>query len=331
MATTLKKRGLPYKVTFLLFLWMAVMLMYVCLIMEPSNIANDGEGKLKYLPRRLSGPPQKETSTSSLPLHFELKPINGTNVTILHNAVPKTGSRTLELFLRLLGTRRMSLLHCYTFPPNISKNADQIRDFVGSMKQGSYTRGHFPFTNVSRWYSNTRYINIVRPPIQRLLSNYYYDLYGDKQQNQSPSFHEPTLDECLEKEVCFIKVYSYYKQTTLRTFCGQDPRCNQYTRWTLEKAIENARKYLFIGVTNQLNESISILETLLPDLFNGLTKLFLAGSGQVTSDFKTVKKMQLQNKSLEFLQRDMDLEFEFYQFVLNGFNRALTELMLKRK
>lgn len=43
--------------------------------------------------------------------------------------------------------------------------------------------------------------------------------------------------------------------------------------------------------------------------------------------FKTVKKIPLKNKTLEFLQRDMSLEEEFYQYVKESFERARKKLL----
>lgn len=41
--------------------------------------------------------------------------------------------------------------------------------------------------------SNVKYINIVRSPIERLQSNYYYDLYGDDEHDpeNKPEYHKP--------------------------------------------------------------------------------------------------------------------------------------------
>ncbi|PIK62457.1 putative uronyl 2-sulfotransferase [Apostichopus japonicus] len=240
----------------------------------------------------------------SRPLSFDLNPVNGTNITIIHNAVPKTGSRALELLVRKFTFRYKDKIRCKeSFPPEIADNSEKINEFVQSLQQGSYLRGHFPFQSFSESDVNVAFINIVRPPIERLQSNYYFDLYGDGESNPQNNavYHQPkernfaktasapcifvniglvsllsqTIDECIKNDVCFRKVYSYYRGSTLKTFCG---------------LISDAPK----------------------------------------STFRTAKKIPLKNETLEFLKRDMSLENEFYRFVQEGFETA-TRLLLRNR
>lgn len=53
------------------------------------------------------------------------------------------------------------------------------------------------------------------------------------------------------------------------------PYISKNTRWTLERAKENSRKYLMIGLTSQWSTTVRVLEILLPDLLNGLSTLML--------------------------------------------------------
>ncbi|PIK34006.1 putative uronyl 2-sulfotransferase, partial [Apostichopus japonicus] len=272
-------------------------------------------------------------SKKSRPLSFDLNPVNGTNITIIHNAVPKTGSRALELLVRKFTFRYKDKIRCKeSFPPEIADNSEKINEFVQSLEQGSYLRGHFPFQSFSESDVNVAYINIVRPPIERLQSNYYFDLYGDGESNPQNNavYHQPTIDECIKNDVCFRKVYSYYRGSTLKTFCGHDIRCTKNTRWTLERAKENSRKYLMIGLTSQWSTTVRVLEILLPDLLNGLSTLMLEETEKAKSTFRTAKKIPLKNETLEFLKRDMSLENEFYQFVQEGFETA-TRLLLRNR
>ncbi|PIK62456.1 putative uronyl 2-sulfotransferase [Apostichopus japonicus] len=203
------------------------------------------------------------------------KAVHGKNLVVLYNAVPKTGSRTFEHLVREYASRRTKkYIKPITFPQNLTKDTGQLKGFLTSLDSGSFVRGHFPYTSINRTDVSVVYINSVRDPVERLISNYYFDIYGDgetdtgHQRHAYLQYHEQTIDECIEKKGnCFNFVYQYYKRQTFYIFCGNQPFCKLYNRETLKKAKQNLDNYLLVYDVKEFDNMISMIQKMLPDYF----------------------------------------------------------------
>ncbi|KAB7494272.1 Heparan sulfate 2-O-sulfotransferase 1 [Armadillidium nasatum] len=109
------------------------------------------------------------------------------NQIIIYNRVPKTGSTSfIGLGYSLCAINRFNVIHI-----NTTKNAptlsltDQVR-FVQNVsfweeKKPAIYHGHIAFLDFKRFgiAANPIYINMVRKPIERLISYFYFLRYGD--------------------------------------------------------------------------------------------------------------------------------------------------------
>lgn len=282
-------------------------------------------------------------STLSIKSHikYEAKPQNikqfyaGVNsdddLIVLYNRVPKSASTTfMGIVYELSATNNFNVMHL-----NVSKNvhvmslADQYR-FVNNIT-GWYERhpvvvhGHFAFINFVRLGGSAHhiYVNVIRKPLDRLVSYYYFLRNGDNfRPNLVRKKHADrrTFDECVQAGSQDCRAEALWLQIPF--FCGQDADCwRPGNRWALEQAKRNVLEHYFlVGVTEALPDFLQLLEVSLPRIFRGSLELYHKSNrshlrqtfNKTMPSAKTVAKMQQ--------SRIWQMENEFYQFVLDQFN-----------
>lgn len=116
------------------------------------------------------------------------------------------------------------------------------------------------------------YINIIRKPLDRLVSYYYFLRYGDDYRPhlvRHRAGDTMSFDECvkLKKPDCDVK--NMWLQIPF--FCGHHAECFEAgSEWALEEAKRNiVNEYFLVGMTEELGDFIEMLELSLPRLFQG--------------------------------------------------------------
>ncbi|XP_064104936.1 heparan sulfate 2-O-sulfotransferase 1-like [Macrobrachium nipponense] len=253
------------------------------------------------------------------------------NLVIIYNRVPKTGSTSfIGLAYDLCAKNKFNVLHINTTKnmPTLSLT-DQMR-FVYNVsnwlekKPGIY-HGHIAYLDFSRFSVSRQplYINIIRKPLDRLVSYYYFIRYGDDLRPyliRKKMGDKMTLDECVALEHADCSVNHVWLQVPF--FCGHHSDCwIPGSNWALEQAKFNlVHNYFLVGVTEELKDFVAMLEYSLPRFFKGALHLYNTGSKSHLR--KTVKKILPSEETVAKLQNTkvMRLEEEFYNFALNHFH-----------
>lgn len=178
-----------------------------------------------------------------------------------------------------------------------------------------YTKNMSPkiLNQVNNSMSNIPYIQFVRNPVDRFISDYYFGRYGSeitenlrelqRVKGITKDMVNETIAECFanERPDC----HPFMNQILVKFFCGADaPEClkiiernynfkkiklmkpnvrlklQQIYRTDHERALATAKnnlleKFAYVGVYQYLDESILLLEKTFPNLFYGVNQVYL--------------------------------------------------------
>ena len=252
------------------------------------------------------------------------------NLLILYNRIPKTGSTSFmsvmyELHLKnkislayvnvSSQSHRFTFLDQYKFVKNVS--------FWNERKPAMY-HGHFPFLDFTKFsLPQPMYINIIRKPLDRFVSHYYFLRYGDTFRPKKIRTHQgdtTTFDECVIEKGSSCDPKKLWLQ--IPYFCGSDPECwDPGNKKALQKAKANvANHYFLVGITEELDKFIELLEKSVPRFFRSTLKTYLQQDGGVRIR-KTKVKKPLQRSTVEYFRKSKiwQMENEFYNFVVKRF------------
>ncbi|KAG1654965.1 Heparan sulfate 2-O-sulfotransferase 1 [Nymphon striatum] len=218
------------------------------------------------------------------------------------------------------------------------ENSDVKRRFVENItswdaKKPALYHGHLAYIDFNRFgVSNLPiYINIIRKPLDRMISYYYFLRYGDDYRphlKRRRKGNTETFDECVKKRGKDCDPVGMWMQIPF--FCGHNAECwEPGSRWALEQAKHNlAHNYLVVGVMEEMQDFIAVLEYTLPEYFNGALKRYMSGGKSHLR--KTSNKIEPSTQTINKIQSTdiWKLENEFYEFTLNHF-QALRSQMLK--
>ncbi|XP_038661201.1 uronyl 2-sulfotransferase a isoform X2 [Scyliorhinus canicula] len=197
-----------------------------------------------------------------------------------------------------------------------------------------YTR-HVHFLNFTRFgLQQPVYINIIRDPINRFVSNYFFRRFGDWRSEQNHQIRTPGMkdeERYLDINDCILENYPECNNPRvfyiIPYFCGQHPKCRDPGEWALQKAKENLNEnYLLVGILEELEDVLLLLERLLPHYFKDASAVYHSaeyrklGNGTIT-----VKKQVPSPEALKVLYQRMRYEYNFYNYVKDEFH------LLKRK
>ncbi|KHJ89690.1 heparan sulfate 2-O-sulfotransferase [Oesophagostomum dentatum] len=251
---------------------------------------------------------------------------------VIYNRVPKTGSTTFTnaVAYDLFKINNFNVIHL-----NMTKNrqvmslTDQgefIRNITSwTERRPAFYHGHVAFIDFTRFgYPNPVYINIVREPLQRLLSHYYFLRFGDNYRvglKRSRAGNNETFDECVLRGGRDCDMKQMWLQ--IPYFCGHHHFCTVVgNKLALEQAKKNLiEKYLLVGVCEEMRNFIAVLERLLPRFFKGALSHFDGLSESRAHLRNTKQKFPPNDHTLSVIRRNevYQMEREFYDFAKEEF------------
>ncbi|KAJ8357408.1 hypothetical protein SKAU_G00202020 [Synaphobranchus kaupii] len=235
------------------------------------------------------------------------------DVVIIYNRVPKTASTSFtNIAYDLCGKNKYHVLHINTTKNNpVMSLQDQVR-FVKNvtswreMKPAFY-HGHVAFLDFTKFGVKRKpiYINVIRDPIERLVSYYYFLRFGDDYRpglRRRKQGDKKTFDECVSAGGSDCAAEKLWLQIPF--FCGHYSECwNTGSQWALEQAKYNlVNEYLLVGVTEELEDFVMMLEAALPRYFRGATELYRTGRDFRLCGIRAMLESQHYNHILKLLQ-----------------------------
>uniref|UniRef100_A0A671MSE6 Heparan sulfate 2-O-sulfotransferase 1 n=1 Tax=Sinocyclocheilus anshuiensis TaxID=1608454 RepID=A0A671MSE6_9TELE len=248
----------------------------------------------------------------------------------------------LENQIQKLEESRGKLGKNLSFPMNRSQYADDLFNFLiiiylfvfqvrfvknvtlwKEMKPAFY-HGHVSFLDFTKFGVKKKpiYINVIRDPIERLVSYYYFLRFGDDYRpglRRRKQGDKKTFDECVAAGGSDCAPEKLWLQIPF--FCGHYSECwNIGSKWALEQAKYNlVNEYMLVGVTEELEDFVMMLEAALPRFFKGATELYRTGKKSHLR--KTSEKKPPTKEAIARLQQSdiWKMENEFYEFALEQF------------
>ncbi|XP_076652366.1 heparin sulfate O-sulfotransferase isoform X1 [Halictus rubicundus] len=260
------------------------------------------------------------------------------DVVIIYNRVPKTASTSfVGLVYDLCKQNKYHVLHInvtnnmHTLTlPNQIQFVNNISEWT-SIKPAFY-HGHVAFLNFEKFGAKQMplYINLLRKPLDRFVSYYYFLRYGD---NFRPHLirkkhgDTKTFDDCIDAGQPDCDPNNMWLQIPF--LCGHDPACWEIgNSWALEEAKRNLQKhYLLVGVTEELTEFIEILQLVLPRFFKGAYNSFLHNNKSHLR--QTTQKINPRPETVDKIQKSVvwKMENELYNFALMHFHAVKKRLI----
>ena len=278
---------------------------------------------------------------------------------MIFNRVPKAGTNTLWEVIDVVAINQNHTFkslgdsgklkeargeNTFMFEENERKTYVEMLESseeIDGLKHFSYSK-HMNFLNFEEFNrTNPVYVNMVRHPVERVISWYYYQrqssyiIYKDeknetilKKRHHDPPFYKRSYEDCFLQQLpeCHYPLnastHSYFGRrdhkshtSQIAFFCGSELICDVFgSREALELAKSNVEKYYsVVGVLELWNETLETLEHYIPFFFKDAAKAYKEIIGN-----KIVNKNETKPKVPKFIKdaiaKNFTVEMEFFEF-----------------
>ena len=275
---------------------------------------------------------------------------------MIFNRVPKAGTNTLWEVIDVVAINQNHTFkslgdsgklkeargeNTFMFEENERKTYVEMLESseeIHGLKHFSYSK-HMNFLNFEEFNrTNPVYVNMVRHPVERVISWYYYQrqssyiIYRDernetvlKKKHYDPAFYKRSYEDCFLQQLpeCHYPINGSTHLThkgkshtsQIAFFCGNQLICDVFgSREALELAKSNVEKYYsVVGVLELWNETLQTLEHYIPFFFKDATKAYKEIIGN-----RIVNKNQSKPKVPKFIKdaiaKNFTVELEFFEF-----------------
>ncbi|PIK56213.1 putative uronyl 2-sulfotransferase [Apostichopus japonicus] len=259
------------------------------------------------------------------------------NTTFVYFIIPKCGSRTLFYLVSNLkeknGWGEVSAL------TKLVKERRRDRTSMVQEYVDNATRPAFLYVDTSfvplRDSGDLVYISLIRDPLERFLSAYYFEKSGDGIQGPDTGlkgkYERDYFSHCQKSrrnDTCFGH---WLGKTIHPRFCGVTSICSQMARKTIERAKRIASQtFSVVGILEEFDKFLQLLEKKYPAHFKGFYEMYQKSeTREFVSKVKTKEKERPRPDIIEKMKEDMKLDYEFYGFVKDQFHKQLDEMDIR--
>ena len=177
----------------------------------------------------------------------------------IHLHIPKTGGTTLrDIIQRQYRSEKILMI------PKLEESENILKEVSTSqINQLKLIQGHLKYGIHNHFYRRAKYFAIIRDPINRVLSTYYYVLsQKNNPQNLSTSNNQMTIYDFVQSGVNPFLINGQTQLISGKTGDIDNPIIESEELFSLAK--ENiANDFLFLGITEMFDETILILKNML--------------------------------------------------------------------
>ncbi|XP_061393620.1 heparan sulfate 2-O-sulfotransferase pipe-like [Musca vetustissima] len=210
----------------------------------------------------------------------------------------------------------------------------KLAETVSELDEGSVYIEHVNWIDFEEFdLPKPIYINMVRDPVERVISWYYYVRGAYKnaieynRETYKPvrpeSWYKKDFNYCvrsgdLECQYIPFSVKDFvgnYKRQTL-FYCGHHDDCLPFNSpAAVQMAKEHVeRDYAVVGSWEDTNITLSVFEKYIPRFFNGAKTIFEIHSDKITNRNKNKRKPKVDDDVRAMIRKNFTHEYEFYYF-----------------
>ncbi|XP_071841924.1 uronyl 2-sulfotransferase-like isoform X2 [Apostichopus japonicus] len=254
------------------------------------------------------------------------KPKGGKKYLLIYNNVPKCGSRSLAHTIKdMFQYRRINDV-------NVSKmdkrNISVLKKAFTTVEAPAYISGHMPFIALQR--SDVAYINLVRDPIDRFLSLYYFAINGDKNGvkpvGTEINVQNKTIDEyVMSGGKVDTHIYYYFIEDTKENRNLKIEDAIQQSKQNIEKY------YTLVGITEEMLNTMKLLEKLFPELLPRIHKKYINKNKERKEGYTTLHKVPPSKHTVSILKEKLKREYDLYYFIKGRFTELKRKFRINHK
>lgn len=254
---------------------------------------------------------------------------------LIFNALPKCGSRTLlTLAVMSDGYQRGSLSvdsNLTLLPKDVFYKQEFAKRFLSEnlmyLSDPSFVYTHSRFVDVGDSFGkrSVRYLGIIREPLSRLVSTYYYRRNRDqtaltekerKWRSGLANLSNESFDECVSRNRSECTGH-FSGMSIIAHFCGADPKCSTNATWALARAKMNVvRHFEAVGIMEDYSSLVEVVECMFPSHFKGAVKNYRRLK---TATMKTKGKVTPSRETEQVMTQKLQYDIKFYNFVYKRF------------
>ena len=235
------------------------------------------------------------------------------NDLIIHLHIPKTGGTTLRDIIQ----RQYLSKNILTIPT--LEESENILETVPSVKinQLELVQGHLKYGIHLNLNRSAKYFAILRNPIDRVLSTYYYVISQDNNpQNLSSNDNTMSIFDYVNSGINPFLINGQTQLISGKTCSINDPLIR--SKELLSIAKKNIKEnFIFTGTTEQFDESILLLKGILRWKSPYYSR---ANKTKNKPDYKKIDK-----KIRDFIKDHNQLDINLYNYVKKSINDKINE------
>jgi len=270
---------------------------------------------------------------------------------LFFNRVPKVGSQTTMELMRALALKNNFHYHKDRTQKvetiKLTNNEEKwLSHLINYFSTPSVYVKHVCFVDFQRFnISMPIYVNMVRDPIERVISWYYYvraPWYFVERKRAFPDLPLPNPNWLRKDyELCVKRGDNECKyleggerddfgQLT-EFFCGQEDDCTGFnTEIAMRRAMHNVEShYAVVGVLEDLNKTLTVLEHYVPRFFKGALNTYWNEVHMFSKINRNIYKPPVSEATKELVRRNFTHEIEFFEFCKQRLHKQYMALNLQ--
>jgi len=276
--------------------------------------------------------------------------------TLFFNRVPKVGSQTTMELLKSLSIKNHFHYHKDRTQKvetiKLTKSEERrLSTVVNQFEPPSVYIKHVCFSNFTKFgLPMPIYVNMVRDPVERVISWYYYvraPWYFVERKRAFPDLPLPNpnwlrkdYETCVttnDPECRYLPAqrkdgFGDHRRQTM-FFCGHSDDCTGFnTEIAMKKAKENVeRHYAVVGVLEELNKTLTVLEHYVPRFFKGALDVYWNEVHIFSKINRNIYKPPVAEEVKDIVRKNFTRELEFFDFCKQRLHKQYLALNLDKK